>query len=142
MKTLLVSAIAIASVLILIAAESPSLAAPRVAAPRSAAPTKTETFDVVKIGDEVKVIKKSELVGLRKSTAEEDKKDLKTYQDAKKELSKSKDKDKSAMPKKPVKRTVLVLKASFKTQEEAEAWKTKYEEKKDASKDAKKPGNS
>jgi len=141
MKSLLVSAIAIASMLILSAAGTPGLAAsPRSPSPSRSGSTKAEAYSVVKIGDEVKVIKKSDLSGLKKSTADEDKKDLKAYQDAKKEFSKSK--DKSAMPKKPVKRSVHVLKSSLKTQQEAEAWMSKYlEGKKDGPKAGKTASN-
>jgi len=141
MKSLLVSAIAIASMLILSAAGAPGLAAsPRSPSPSRSGSTKAEAYSVVKIGDEVKVIKKSDLSGLKKSTADEDKKDLKAYQDAKKEFSKSK--DKSAMPKKPVKRSVHVLKSSLKTQQEAEAWMSKYlEGKKDGPKAGKTASN-
>ena len=46
-----------------------------------AAAAKPETYDVVKIGDEVQIIRKSDLASLRKSTAEEDKKAKKEYDD-------------------------------------------------------------
>ena len=148
MKTLLASVIAFASILILLAAGSPSGAAyqrpssPRSPSPSRGAPTQPETFDVIKIGDDFKVIRHSELAGLKKSTADDYKKDMKAYQDAKKELAKSKDKDKSAMPTKPVKHTPQLLKGSLKTQEDADAWLAKHlEEKKDAPKSPKTASN-
>ncbi len=97
---------------------------------------KVETYSVVQIGDEAKVVKKSELVGLRKTAAEDYKRAVKDYNTAKKEATKSKDKDKSA-PEKPVKRKIVDLaKKTFKTEQEANTWLDNYlqEPKKDDSK--------
>ena len=122
MKSLTALMISAVCAILVSAAGTSSLAAiPSRPAPGAA---KADLYDVVKIGDDLKVIKKSELVGLKKSTADENKKDLKAYQDAKRSATKSK--DKSAMPPKPVKRSVVVLKASLKSDAEAEAWLDKY----------------
>jgi hypothetical protein len=126
MKSFAVAIIAIVSLLTINATAVPSQAASQRHAPpsRAGAGAAKEVFAVVKIGDDVKIVKKSEVAGLKKSTADEDKRDQKAYQDAKKEAAKSK--DKSAMPKKPAKRSVQVLKSSLKTEQEAATWMEKY----------------
>jgi hypothetical protein len=99
-----------------------SVAAPK-HAEKSATP-KPELYTVVQIGDEVQVIKKSELTNLRKTTAEEDKKAKKDYDEAKKSAAKSK--DKSDLGKPPVKRSVKVLKDSLKSEQDAQEWMEKH----------------
>ena len=69
------------------------------------AAAKTETYAVVRIGDDVQIVKKSDLANLKKTTAEEDKKAKKDYDDAKK-AAKSKE-DKADLGKPPVKRKVI-----------------------------------
>ncbi len=91
---------------------------------KRAATPKTETYAVVQIGEDVKVIRKSELATLKKSNAEEYKRAMKEYKDAKKEAAKSKDKatDKPALEK-PVQRKIVdVAKKTFKTEQEANTW--------------------
>jgi predicted transcriptional regulator len=141
MRSRLAPVIAIVSIIILGVAGATAFAtSQRHAPPNKAGSAKAETYDVVKIGDDVKVIKKSELAGLKKSTADEDKRLLKEYQDSKKGTGKSK--DASGTVKKPVKRSVLVLKASLKTDQEAQDWLTKYlKDKKGGSKTAKGASN-
>ena len=91
------------------------------------AAAKNETFSVVQVGDEVQVIKKSELTNLKKTTADEDKRRRKQYDDAKKEAVKNKD---HADPgKAPVKRLVKLLRSSFKTEQEATDWATDWKAK-------------
>lgn len=83
---------------------------------------KAETYSVVQIGDDIKVVKKSELAALKKSNTEEYKKAVKEYNAAKKEAAKSKDKDKPALEK-PVKRKIVDLaKKTFKTEQDANTW--------------------
>jgi hypothetical protein len=92
-------------------------------AKRAAAP-KTETYSVIQVGEDIKVIKKSDLAALKKSNAEDYKRAMKEYNDAKKEAAKSKDKaaDKTAIEK-PVKQKIVDLaKKSFKTDQEATTW--------------------
>jgi hypothetical protein len=86
---------------------------------KSAAP-KNETYAVVQIGDEMRVIRKSELTGLKKSTAEEDKKAKKDYDEAKK-AAKTKE-EKAELGKPPASRKVIVKKQAFKTEQEANDW--------------------
>ncbi len=91
------------------------------AAPRTATP-KPETYSVIQIGDEMKVIKKSELAALKKSAAEDYKRAMKEYKETKKEAAKNKDKatDKPALEK-PVQQKI-VIKKTFKTEQEANTW--------------------
>ena len=79
---------------------------------------------MVQIGDDVQIIKKSDLAGLKKSTAEEDKKAKKDYDEAKK-AAKSKE-EKADLGKPPLKRKVIVLKGSFKTEDDAKDWLEKH----------------
>jgi hypothetical protein len=70
----------------------------------------------------MRVIRKSELTGLKKSTAEEDKKAKKEYDEAKK-AAKTKE-EKADLGKPPVKRVVKLVPGSpsFKTEEDANDW--------------------
>jgi len=106
------------------------MASASVAAPKTgkATTTKPETYAVVQIGDEAKVVKKSELVTLRKTATEDYKRAVKDYGTAKKEAAKSKDKDKDKTPlEKPVKRKIVDLaKKTFKTEQEAGTWLDNY----------------
>lgn len=81
---------------------------------------KAETYAVVKVGDEVQIVRKSELTSLKKSLAEEDKKARKEY-DEQKKAAKTKE-DKAALGKPPAKRVVKQLKAGFKTEDDAKDW--------------------
>ncbi len=83
---------------------------------------KVETYCVVQIDDEVSVIKKANLAGLRKSTAEEDKRAAKEYENAKKEAKKNKEKFDTT---KPIPRKVKMLKDGFKSEQDAADWKDK-----------------
>jgi hypothetical protein len=85
---------------------------------------KNETYTVVQIGDDIKVVKKSELTTLQKTTTEEDKKTLKAYEDAKKEAKKNHEKYDAP---KPLPRKVKKLSSKpFKTIEEANEWKDNF----------------
>jgi hypothetical protein len=77
---------------------------------------KADTWAVVQIGDEVKIIKSSELKNLQKTAKEEYEQDMKAYKEAQKESSKSK--DKVSVPK-PVKHSPRILKRSCKTEQDA-----------------------
>jgi hypothetical protein len=100
------------------------------AAPRreKVAAAKPEVYVVVQIGDEVSVVRKTELTTLKKSTTEDDARKKKEYSEAKKAAVKSKDKTDLGKP--PVKRSVRVLK-EFKSQEEANSFAEKRKEGKD-----------
>ena len=107
-------------------AVSSSGAVPKRTTDQTAKP-KVETYSVVQIGEEVKVVKKSELTTLRKSIATEDKQAAKAYEEAKKASGKDKDKDKNNSELvKPVKRKIKVLKGSLKTEQEANDWMEKH----------------
>jgi hypothetical protein len=85
---------------------------------------KAEAWAVFKIGDDIVVDKQAELKNLKKKAAEDFKQEMAKYKEDAKAAAKSK--DKSQMPKRPVKRVVKVLKGAFKTQQDAEAWKDNY----------------
>lgn len=114
---------------------------------------KAELFAVVQVGDEIRVVRKSEVAGLPKKIADEDKSRQKAYEDFKK----NKGKGGAAGPgmgmgmgmgmgrggeqmetTKPAKRSVKVLKNSLKTEQDAKEWKEKYEDEKLGSKPGKK----
>ena len=118
----------------------------KAAASKTAAP-KVETYAVVKDGETIQVVKKSELVGLKKKAAEDYKSAFKAYQEAKK-ASKNKD---SAQNKdaaqgkelvKPVKHNWTTLKDSFKTEEDAKAWMDDLLQKREELKTSKKTDGS
>jgi hypothetical protein len=89
------------------------------------APTgKGEVYCVVQVGDEVSVIRKSELKNLQKSTKDEDKQRKKDYDQAKKEAKTAK--EKADLGKPPVPRTPKLLKGSFKSEDEAKDWMDKH----------------
>ena len=92
---------------------------------------KVEMYAVVQIGEELSVVKKSDLANLKKSTAEEDKKKMKDYEEAKKAATKNK--ESFDLPK-PVKRSVKILKNSLKSEQAANDWKEKFLREKDGSK--------
>jgi hypothetical protein len=101
---------------------------------------KAELFAVVQIGEELKIVRKSELTSLKKSVKEEDNRRQKAYDDSKKNKGKDKgagkgaemgmgagmgmgpgmgrDADQYEMSK-PAKRTVKILKNSLKTELDA-----------------------
>ena len=99
------------------------------------AAAKSEPYAVVQIGDEIKVIRKSEVNEEKKRIAEEYKQKMKTYEEAKKEATKNKEKLEEP---KPDKRdyTMRVLKSSCKTEQEANDYceKRKQEEESKTSK--------
>ncbi|MGD0518728.1 MAG: hypothetical protein ABSA26_14430 [Thermoguttaceae bacterium] len=76
-----------------------------------------ETYAVIQVGEDIRVISTSEKAGLQKKYDEEYKQDLKKYQEAKKDKN-----NHDANTKKPDKKdyTIKVLKGSFKTQEDAQ----------------------
>jgi hypothetical protein len=99
---------------------------------------KAEVWAVFKIGDDVSVDKQSELKSLKKKADDDYKQEMSQYKEAIKAGGKG-GKNKSDAPKKPVKRTVKLLKGGFKTQQAAEEWKDKYQgDKKDDPKAGKK----
>jgi hypothetical protein len=100
---------------------------------------KADTYCVVQVGDEVSVARKSDVAGLRKSAAEEDKRAMKEYEAAKKEAKKNKEKFDTP---KPTLRKVKILKDGFKTEQEAADWKDKRGEGKEDKPARKKSGNS
>jgi len=125
---------AMAAVLLLSvwAAPDQGLAAP---GSKAGAAPKPELWSVVKVGDELKVIKKTDLKQLQKTTTDEDATKKKQYEDAKKDAAKNKGKSDAPSPagspavdltQKPLKRTVKVLKSSCKTEQEATDWMEKY----------------
>ena len=83
-----------------------------------------EGYAVIRVGDEVKVIPKTTVGQEKKDAASKYKADLKVYQDAKKTAGKNP--DQAADLKKPSKPVVTVLKASVKSQVEAEQFREKY----------------
>ncbi len=82
------------------------------------AKTANEPYAVIQIGEDIKVVANSEKINLTKKADEDYKSDLKRYNDAKKDKSNH---DANTL-KKPDKKdyTVKVLKAGFKTQEDAQ----------------------
>ena len=92
---------------------------------KKAAPPKVESYAVVRIGDEVKVVQGSEVAGLTKKTAEEDKRLMKAYEDAKKNPRRDMGNVELV---KPSKRKVTILKKNIKNREDAQDWQQKYEE--------------
>ncbi len=117
----IVSAVFFAVSLALILSAAPSNAQTK----KKSAPPKVESYAVVRIGDEFKVVQGSELAGLNKKTAEEDKRLMKAYEDAKKNPRR----DMGNMELvKPTKRTVKILKKNIKNREDAQDWQKKYEE--------------
>jgi len=90
--------------------------------------TKAETYAVIQIGEEIKVVPGSQLAAERKRVAEEYKRDMKTYQDSKKDSGKGK--DKVEIPK-PVQKKVKVLKPSCKNEKEAIEYRDKLLQDKD-----------
>jgi hypothetical protein len=93
--------------------------ADRTSAHAKAAPVaKNETYSVIQIGEDIKVVTTSEKTSLTKKAQDDYKTDLKKYQDAKKD-KKNTDANSLKMPDKKD-YTVKVLKASFKTQDDAQ----------------------
>jgi hypothetical protein len=76
-----------------------------------------ETYAVVSVGDELRTISKATFNTLKKQVEDEYKQDLKRYQDSKKDKN-----NRDANTSKPVKKTVKLIKSTFKTQEEAEKY--------------------
>ena len=79
---------------------------------------KNETYSVVQIGEDIRVVTSTEKTNLTKKALDDYKADYKKYQDAKKD-KKNADANSLKMPDKKD-YTVKVLKASFKTQDEAQ----------------------
>jgi hypothetical protein len=133
MTTFRASVVAIICAVILNTSGASILAAtPRRAAPPRTAPTRSSlsgtspgrgTYSVVKVGDktkfEIQVLRRSEVIDLKKKLDDEYKKATKDYLVAKKEAAKNK----TAAPKRPVRCLALVMQAGFKTSEEALDWK-------------------
>jgi hypothetical protein len=82
------------------------------------AANKNESYSVVQIGEDIKVITSTEKTTLTKKAEDDYKKDLKNYQDAKKD----KNNHEANALKKPDHKdyTVKILKANFKTQDDAQ----------------------
>jgi acetylglutamate synthase len=88
-----------------------------------AATQKKELYMVIQVGDDISVIPKSQLTEENKRVAQEYKEELKTYEQAKKEAVKKK--EKLEQPK-PTKHLVKILKNGLKSEQEADDWKSKY----------------
>ena len=86
--------------------------------------TRGELYSVIRIGDEVKVIRKADVAQEKKTAANKYKADLKAYQDAKKAAAKNK--DEATELKKPIKPIVKVLKESLKSKTEADDYRNNY----------------
>ena len=86
--------------------------------PATAAKAANETYAVVQVGEDIKVVSSSEKATLKKKADEDYKADLKKYNEDKK----GKNNHDTSASKKPDKKDydIKVLKASFKTQEEAQ----------------------
>jgi hypothetical protein len=97
--------------------------------------TKAETYAVIQIGEEIKVVPGSQLASEKKRVAEDYKREMKAYQDSKKEAGKGK--DKVEIPK-PVQKKVKVLKSSCKSEKEAIEYRDKLLQDKDEPKPKKK----
>ena len=79
---------------------------------------------MVKIGDEVQIIRKSDLASLRKSTAEEDKKAKKDTTRPRRPLRAKRKRPHWASRRS--RRKVIVLQGSFKTEDDAKDWLEKH----------------
>ena len=100
------------------------------------AKTKAETYAVIQIGEEIKVIVGSQLASEKKRVAEDYKRDMKAYQDSKKNAGKGA--DKVEVPK-PVLKKVKVLKSSCKSEKEAIEYRDKLLQDKDEPRTKKTP---
>ena len=92
---------------------------------------KNESYSVIQIGEDIKVVSSSDKIKLTKQADDDYKKALKNYQDAKK--------DKNNHDPKPDKKdyTLKVLKASFKTQDDAQKFADDKIKERDKGKDKK-----
>ena len=106
--------------------------APGAGKPKGQPAAKPEPYAVFKIGDDVSVDKQSSLKDKRKKEDDDYKKAVADYNKDVKDAAKSK--DKSALPKRPVKRIVKVLKGQFKTKDDADSWLKDWKEKHSAGK--------
>lgn len=99
-------------------ATSPADRTPVHAKTAPGAKTANETYSVIQIGEDIKVVSNSEKISLTKRADEDYKSDLKKYNDAKKDKNNH---DANTL-KKPDKKdyTVKILKANLKTQDEAQ----------------------
>jgi hypothetical protein len=86
---------------------------------KTAPGAKNETYYVVQIGEDIKVVSSSEKTNLTKRADEDYKLDLKKYNDAKKDKN-NHDANTLKKPDKIKDYTVKILKANFKTQDEAQ----------------------
>ena len=88
-----------------------------------AAAQRKELYMVVQVGNDVSVIPKSQLTEEKKRIAQQYKEETKSYEQAKREAVKKREKIALA---RPIKHTVKVLKNGLKSQQEADAWKEKF----------------
>jgi hypothetical protein len=86
--------------------------------------SKAELYAVVQIGDEIKVISKSEVNAEKDRLRKQFTQDKKTYEDAKKEAAKNKEKFDEPKPESR-NYTLRVLKSSCKTEQEANDYRDK-----------------
>jgi hypothetical protein len=102
------------------------------AAPNTKSKTKpkVELYDVIQIGDELKVIKCCDLANEKKRVKDENDKALKEWTRAKK-------KDPASAGDKPAKLAVKIRKANLKSKEDADDERDKLQEKADKKSDAK-----
>jgi hypothetical protein len=136
-KPVLLLMLVLMAVVASLAASAGNGAEPRAAKAKAAAP-KVESYVVVQIGDEVKVVTKSELKNLTKTVRDEDKKRKEDYEKDKKTAAKNKEKFDTP---KPSTRKVTKLK-EFKSEQEANDWLEKHPRgKEEEGKTAKKTAN-
>ncbi|MCE5303625.1 MAG: hypothetical protein LLF97_11025 [Planctomycetaceae bacterium] len=129
MRSRMVSTLAAAALIGIFA--GPTLAAnPRHPGKAGATP-KAETFMIVQVGDEFRVIPKSSLTELQRSVKDTYQQESKSYQEAKKEATKKKEKFDQVKPVKPV---VKSIKAGFKDEQQASQEAAKLQEKLDLQK--------
>jgi len=93
--------------------------------------SKGDTYSVIQVGDEVRVVKSSEVLEVRKDLAREYSEALRSYSEAQKEARKAKQKFTTPKPKR---KNFRLIKSSLATEAMAEAYKEKY-----ANKSSRKP---
>jgi hypothetical protein len=86
---------------------------------------KAETYVVVQVGEEFRVVAKSDYKSLPKMIRDEDNKAKKEYDEAKKAAIKNKEKFDTP---KPLPRKIHKIGPSFKTEDDAKAWLDKHQE--------------
>ncbi len=96
--------------------------------PTTPPPTKNEAYSVIQVGQEVKVVKKSEVKAEEKSVKDRYQRDMKAYQEAKKSAGKNKDAASQAVKPDKANYVFKILKASCKTKDEADDYAAKHQD--------------